>query len=237
MSSKMKTLANAGIGVIIIAVTLAVFFAGHTNQQKEAVDWLVLTFTLIAEAALFSGIIITSMCKHATNKVLIRSGIISTLFIYWVITTIISIITRNIFVDNVGGFVTIQVIICAVTAIIVISLSVAAANIKAKDDKLINARLLMQDCENLVFSLKSNVESSAYSDLLNKMYEEIKYSDKTVSDPKEKMIYTQINDLSNYLKKDTGEVTIQDISKMVDEIILLIKERNLSVKQSKQGGF
>jgi hypothetical protein len=74
--------------------------------------------------------------------------------------------------------------------------------------------------------------------LLNKLYDEIKYSDKTESVDGENIIYSQITELSNTLKNNNSDAaTVQDVFKAVDAIILSIKERNISIRNLKQGGF
>lgn len=237
MSSKIRTLANIGIGLIVFIVTLAVFFLGYTNQAKETIDWLALTFVLISELALFGGTAVILIRKYTNSQMLIASGIITTLFIYWIAATLLSIFSRNIFKDSVSGFAATQIVVLAIALIISISLYVAVINVKESDAKLMSSRLIMRECESLVFSLKSNPKFNAYSTLLNKIYEEIKYSDKTKSVDKEQTIYNKIEELAALLSNNENETTVQDISKMVEEIVLLIKERNLSVLQLNQGGY
>ncbi|MBC2579426.1 hypothetical protein [Clostridium sp. DJ247] len=237
MSSKVRTLANMGIGLIVFIVTLVVFFLGYTNHPKETIHWLALTFVLISEIVLFGGTTVTLIRKYTSSQMLLVSGIISTLSIYWIATTILSVFSRNIFKDNVRGFATTQIVILAIALIISISLYAAVINVREHDAKLMDSRLIMSECENLAFSLKSNANFSAYSSLLSKIYEEIKYSDKTKSVKKEQTIYMKLEELKALLSNNENELKVEDISKMVDEIVLLIKERNLSVIQLNQGGF
>lgn len=237
MSNKVRTLANIGIGLIVFIITLVVFFLGYTSYVKEAVDWLALTFVLISEIALFGGITVILIRKNTSSQMLIMSGIISTLFIYWIAATVLSIFSRNIFNGSVRGFATTQIIILAIALIISISLYAAAINVKENDAKLKASRLIMRECENLAFSLKSNVNFNAYSSMLSKIYEEVKYSDKTRSVDKDQNIYSKIEELRALLLNNESESKVQDISKMVDEIVLLIKERNASILQLNQGGF
>jgi hypothetical protein len=238
MSNKAKTLANSVIAAIVIIATIRVFLSIDAVAAKTVIDWYALIFVLISEAALFGGIIITTTNKITVNSMLFRVGIITTLLIYWIVSIVISTFTRSIFINNVGGFVTAQIILCAAVAIITIILWMFAVSIAAKDEKTVNSRLLMQNCEDLVFSLKSNKAYSDYHELLNKLYEEIKYSDKTVSIDKENVIYSQLTELTNTLNgNNTSTTTVQDVFEAVDTIILSIKERNIGIKNLKQGGF
>lgn len=237
MRGKARTLANIGIGLIVFIVTLVVFFVGYGNHPKEIIDWLALTFVLISEIALFSSITVILTRKYTSSQMLLVSGIISALSICWIAATMLSVFSRNIFKDNVRGFATTQIIILAIALIISISLHVAVINVREHDAKLMDSRLMMRQCENLAFSLKSNADFSAYSSLLSKIHEEIKYSDKTKSVEKEQTIYSKMEELEALLSNKESEPKVQDISKMVDEIVLLVKERNLSVLQMNQGGF
>jgi hypothetical protein len=235
MSNKAKTHANSLIALIVIITTLIVFLSVNAVHGRTAIDWYALVFVLISEAALFGSIFMISTGKSTMHNNLIKLGIVTTLFFYWVASVAISTLARGIFVNSIGGFVTIQIILCAIAAIITIILFMFDASIAAKDEKLMNSGLLMQNCENLALSLKSNTAFSDYQELLNKLYEEIKYSDKTASVDEEIIIYSQLTELSNTL--NNSNATEQEIFKAVDAIILSIKERNLSIRELKQGGF
>ncbi|AQR98178.1 MULTISPECIES: hypothetical protein [Clostridium] len=237
MGSKARTLASIGIGFIVFIVTLVVFFLGYTNHPMENIDWIAFIFVLISEILLFGGTTIILMKKYPSNQMLLVSGIISTLSIYWIVTCILSIFNKNIFNGNTQGFITTQIIILAAALIISIALYVAGINVNENDDELAYSGIIIKDCESLAFSLKSNSNFSAYSSLLNKIYEEIKYSDKTKTVENEQIIYNRIQTLKELLSTNENNSKIEDVSKLVDEIVLLIKERNQSVLKLHQGGF
>jgi hypothetical protein len=237
MSGKIRALANISIGLIVFIVTLVVFFLGYSNHPKEIIDWLGLTFVLISEIIFFGSMTVILIRKYTSSQMLLLSGVISALFIYWIGTTLLSIFSNNIFHDNVRGFVTTQFIILAIALIISIALYSAVVNIKAHDSKVITSKLTMNECENLVFSLKSNTNFDRFSSLLNDIYEEIKYSDKSKSIEKEKKIYIKIKELNSLLSNSENHSKAEDIAKIGAEIILLIKERNLSLMQLNQGGL
>lgn len=237
MSHKVRTLATMAIGLIIFIVTLVVFLLGYTNHPKEGIDWIGLIFVLISEIALFGGSTVILAKKYPSNQMLLVSGVISTLSIYWIATIILSIFSKNIFGDNIRGLVTINVVILALALIISIALYAAGINVHEHDSRLKFSRLIMKDCESLAFSLKSNTSFSDYHSLLNKVYEEIKYSDKTKSSENDETIYNKIQFLKELLSNNQNKPKIEDVSSIADEIILLIKERNLSILQLNQGGF
>lgn len=237
MSHKASSLATLGIGLIVFIITLVIFLLGYTNHSKETIDWLGLIFILISEIALFGGATIILEKKYPSSQMLLVSGIISILSIYWIATSILSVFNQNIFGSNIRGFATTQIIILAVASIISIALYAIGMNVHEQDSKLNYSRLIMKDCESLAFTLKSNVNFSEYSSLLNNIYEEIKYSDKTKSIENEETIYNKIEYLKELLSNTEVKPKLEDISPIVDEIVLLIKERNLSVLRLNQGGF
>jgi len=237
MSHKSKTIAIIGISLIILIVTLVVFFLGYTNHPNKVIDWIGLTFVLISEIALFGGTTAILLRKYTGSQKLFVLGIFSILCIYFTITCILSIFSKNIFENNVRGFTTTQIIIMAIVLIISILLYTIGISVTEKDSKIMYSRLIMKDCESLAFSLKSNAKFHVYFSLLNKIYEEIKYSDKTKSINEEQAIYDKINKLEEVLSNNKSNPKVEDISIIVDEIVLLIKKRNLSVLQLNQGEF
>lgn len=237
MSRKLITLATLGIGLIIFIVTLVVFFLGYTNHPNEGIDWLRLIFVLISEIALFGGTTFILSKEYTGSQKLFILGIVSTLCIYFTTTCILSIFSKKIFKNNIRGFTTTQIIIVAAVLIISIALYTIGISVAENDAKVMYSGLIMKDCESLAFSLKSNAKFNAYFSLLNKIYEEIKYSDKTKSIEEEQTIYDKINELEEVLSNNENKPKVEDVSTIVNEIVLLIKKRNLSVLQLNQGGF
>lgn len=237
MEHKVRTLTTLGIGLIVFIVTLIIFFLGYTNRSIETINFLGLIFVLISEIALFGSSAFILSKNYSSSRMILVFGITSTLFIYWITTSIILIFSKNIFGDNIRGFVTTQIIILAIALIISIALYASGINLSEHDSELKYLKTIMKDCETLAFSLKSNPNFDSYSSLLNKIYEEIKYSDKTKSVEIEQTIYEKLGMLNELLSDKENKPKTEDILANIDEIVLLIKERNLSVLQLNQGGF
>lgn len=109
---------------------------------------------------------------------------------------------------------------------------------KVKDNRIINSGVILQESENRLFLLKTDTQYDDFAECLNKLYEELKFSDKTMSlASKEQEINTNIIELCHELKTNKNNISKQEIDAKVNDIILLIKGRNMSVKQAKQGGF
>ncbi|MBU5437295.1 hypothetical protein KQI42_04700 [Tissierella sp. MSJ-40] len=239
MSNRNKVLPNIIIGLIIVIATLVIFFIGFSDKGRETIDYVALCFVLISEIALFGGLILILNCKMTMSKAFIRSGIISTLVIYWGITVLISLLLKSMFQNNLRGFVTIQIIIMCIVAIIIIGLLAVASKVHNINQRNIEKTAWMQNNENIVISLITDEKLIPYKQSLNKLYEAIKYSDKISSDiTKDKEINVELIELSNELKK--GDITLlshHDVEEKVNSILSLLKERNALVKESKKGGF
>lgn len=237
MRSSTKTILYAAIGTIVIIVTLAVFFIGFGGEAKSALDWASLAFTLFSELALFTCIIVVSMAKSSANQIVAGAGIVSTAFIYWVAVTFVSILGESIFKTNLRGFITTQIFLMSAAAIVSILLYMLSISVKAGDEKTVIAKQLLTGCEKAVFLLRETADLREYFLPLNRLYEEIKYSDKAAENSKDHVIYAKINELSEFMTNKNGDINTESVSERINEIILLIKDRNLMVRQTKQGGL
>lgn len=239
MSNKMKTISSLAIGLIVIIITLVVYFVGFSSEIRKTIDIAALCFVLISEVAFFAGLIITLNYKEIMSKTYLSSGVISSLFIYLVITVILSLFSRLIFQDNLRGFITTQTIVIGIVLIVIISLIASASKVESVNKKALSDITLMQDSENIAFSLVKDTKLNPYSGGLNRLYEDIKYSDKISFDKTmDREINERLAELSDKLKK--GDIDIlneEDINNNINHIISIIKERNELLKQSKRGGY
>ncbi|AET70548.1 hypothetical protein Desor_5159 [Desulfosporosinus orientis DSM 765] len=235
MKSNTKISLSISIGAIVVAATLAIFFLGDSISAKTSLDWLSLAFIILSEIALFAGTTIMSMQVSPTNKILIHSGITSTLVIYWLIT-LVGAFFKDIFKDNLNGYIILQVIIIAITAIIILSLNSIATRVGNMDASIEHSRGLMDECQKRLFGLKSNDAYIEYQEPLNDLYEMLKYGDKIGSTTVDSEIANEIAILEKSLaNKETSLTSTTDT--LVDSIRFLIKQRNMELSQAKRGSF
>ncbi len=235
MNNKTRMLCTFAIGVIVVIITVVIFFAGFSQGEKTTVDYTALLFELVSEIAFFAGVIFL-INNESMDKTLIRAGLISTAILYWLVTTVIGLLSGIIFEENLGGFVTMQLIVMGVAAVVTICLFMAASSVQASNKEVERARLWLQEGENTVFALKGEAAFAAYSEQLEKLYEALRFSDKTAPDiTKDIEINARVEILSSDLRK--GVIEEADIYARINEIITLVKERNMLVLQSKRGGF
>ena len=235
MKKNKRLVANIIICLIIATVTLVTFFVGFSKGERTSFDYTSLLFVMISEFALFAGLILLSINRTYMKTALIRSGIITTLSGYWIVTTLVSLFLKGVFNDNLGGFITVQIIIMSITAIISITLFIVSSNVQSSNNN-ISKQNYLQDGENIAFSLKSNVEFQSYIKHLDELYETLKYSDKiSINAALDKEINNKITVLSGYLNdKEMKEV---EVKQYIDHIISMIKERNMITLQAKRGGY
>ena len=126
MPDKMKMLLILGIGIIIIAVTLVIFLIGFSSGEKTTLHWLSLLFVLISEVALIGGLILMRVRIETLNATLLKAGITSTLFIYFVITVLLAVF-KPLFAGNLNAFITIQVTMIGIAAAAIMALLISAS--------------------------------------------------------------------------------------------------------------
>ncbi|AFQ46416.1 hypothetical protein [Desulfosporosinus meridiei] len=235
MNIRTKISLSISIGFIVIATTLAIFFLGDSIYSKTNLEWLSLAFVILSEIALFAGTTIMSLQVSPTNKMLIRSGMISTLFIYWVITVVCAFF-KNIFIDNLKGYIVLQIIIIAITAIIIILLNSLATRVRHVDERIVHSKGLMDDCQKRLFGLKSNNRYTQFQKPLNDIYEMLKYGDKIGSSTVDTEISNEITNLEKALANKEAPLT-SNTDTIVGNIKFLIKRRNMELSQAKRGSY
>lgn len=224
-----KMLSAVVIGAIVILTTFLIFFL--TNPKKTSLDGISFLFILISEIILFVVIIFMVSKRLQLNKGIIQIGIISTLSVYFIITVLISIL-RHVFKNNINGLILINIIIIAVTAVICILLFVVSLKISASDQKIINVRENMELLEKHVYELSVNKQYSKYEHPLNQIYESIKFTDKTSASLVDPKLNHSIDILEDMLINND-----RNVSDIIDEIISLLKQRNMELLNEKRGGF
>lgn len=237
MNHKTKLLLNIFMGLIVIAMTLLIFFLGFSKQPKIFIDYISLIFIIFSEVILFGGMILVLYNGAKVNKIIMRAGVISTLFLYWIFTILTSVFFKLMFNDNVSTFVIIQFMAIAIVAIIIISLVIFASQVERSNSRAMDSRVWMQESESIILSLKLDSKLTPYMNILDQLYEELKYSDKVALNLDRDMeINRKINDFSEDIKEmNISSLTEQYVEDKIRRIIFLVKERNMLMKQAKRG--
>ena len=236
MRIKRTITANFVLCVIVMAITLVIFFIGFGNEQRTAFEYTALLFVLASEISLFSGLSFLASNPGHRNKVLIRSGIVTTLSGYWIIATVISIFSRSLFDGKLNGLISVQAIVVGITAIVCISILQVSQRVEASYATKEGLQEWLRKGEEIIFCLMNEVGAKPYIKELTRLYEEIKYSDKVSTNTSlDKEIHTKISELSTHISDEgTNE---KQINHSIEGVLTLIKNRNKITLQSKRGSF
>lgn len=127
MYIKAKIFLTLGIGLAIIAITLVLFLVGFSYTEKTAVDWLAMSFVLVSEVLLITGLVLLPVYKTKIKAALVSSGVYSALFAYWLTTALLAIFAKDF---NIRAFISTQIIALGIVAIIIMALFISAFNVK-----------------------------------------------------------------------------------------------------------
>lgn len=220
MKSRYTSLIIGGIVVLVtILIALVVF-----SSEKDAIDYTALLFILIAECIYFG---LTYLYKNSTT--FSKLTMIPVITIYSIASILFSLVFRDVFRNNIAGFVVLHIVLIAVCAIAILLIGNFIPKIEKEEEKTIAQMAVINECESKALILTQTERFSQHKDILTKIYEEIKFSDH-VSECKSSEILLALNRISN----STADDNLDDLCQYALE---LVKERNTIVKQLKRGGF
>jgi len=229
MNKTIKNALIAAIGVVVIAVTLAVFFLWdfrRTDPYCAAIG-----FVIGAETAFFTGLIVLTLLPPAPNRTLLSSGTVCTLSLYLCVSFVIYVLL-GIMTLSMAALLIIELAVLAATIILVLIFALSHIAVNNSDSSLLANRRLMQLCEKRVFDLLARHKGEPCEDLLSKVYEKLKYCDKIGNCPEDEKIVGFIMRIEDMLNED-----VQDIDSPARELLALMAQRSASVSDMKRGGF
>ena len=132
MKNKTGVMPTAVIGIIVAALSLAVFFL--LEIEMIAVNVWALAFLLISELSLFGGLIGLRLAGAGNSRVFLRAGVTSALSLYF-IATLVSILFAGAFSERVNTFILIELAIIALFAIIIIAMVATSHAIERRNEE------------------------------------------------------------------------------------------------------
>ena len=212
------------IGGIVVLITILLFLIG-INNRKEAIDYVAFLFIIISECLFFGAITL-----YPQQTTISSLTIISVTSVYLGISVLFSLIFKKFFVNNILAFVIIHLILIGVASMILILLNRILKDVnKDEEEETITQMAVIGECERLASILAQSEKFKGHREILEKIYDEIKYSDH-ISDYKSGEILTVLNSIYNNEKK-------LEINILCEKALQLVIERNVTVKQLKRGGF
>ena len=132
MRNKSGVVPTAVIGIIVVVLSLAVFFL--LEIERINVNVWALSFLLISELAFFGGLIGLRFTNVNHSKVFHNAGVTTTLSLYF-LATLISVIFAGAFRDNLNTFILIELAIIALFAIITIAIFASSRTIERRSEE------------------------------------------------------------------------------------------------------
>jgi len=234
MENKGRAIAAAIIGLIVIAVTFIIFFTAISKW--ETIHLVSLLFIILTELIVVCGFIAVDNYAQHSSGVMLRSGAFSLLFLYFIATVIVSIMFLTGFGSSIKWLVALQLVIMAITAIIMVLLIANSKSLYEKNRTLLQSAAILKQLEDLVLLLKSNVKNDKYARQLEKVFEAIRYCDNSAYVSSDDLIAVKINVLEEILRTDS-ESKDEKVGSVTDEILLLIKKRAAEVSVLKAGSI
>ena len=225
---------TALIGILVFLVTIFLFFI--LTEDTTIVSWVSLIFIIVAEIGLFGGLIIADILADKSAGVMMRSGINGVLSIYAIVSIITSIVFMINANDTVKALITIQIVIAAVSAILIILITSISKSVGENSKNVFKSVNKIQELTNKAAILQDNTKYSAYKKQLEKVLEAIKYCDNATTVETDDIVSDKIAELERILLEESDNKDDQ-VTNIVDTILLLMKQRAAGVKNIKSGGF
>ncbi|MCL2866351.1 MAG: hypothetical protein FWF47_01160 [Clostridia bacterium] len=229
MSKKLKVTLTWLAGLLVVAVTLGLYFLLCLN--KTSVSGIGISFVLLAEFILFGFIIGMGLVAKGKNKLFLKAGITSILSLY-LAAAIIMFMLSGMFDNSKNVFWSIE--ITAFAAMVVLSILVVLFSIKigVNDRYIASSRRLMQMCERRISDLLSLYKNNAYAPQLAHVLEMLKYADKIGTSSVDEKIVNGIENLERALSSSEPNA-----DSVLNELTAFISQRNAEIAESKRGGF
>lgn len=222
------------IGIILVVVTLALFFM--LSENRITMDWLCLSFILFSEIIVIISILMIEGAEARHTGVLLRAGGYSTIALYSVISISLSIIFLLILREEIKFFVTLQMILLVIAAIILLLIYISSSHVNAKNMDIMMSAIQMQEISNRVAALQSSAHNKVYELQLNKLYDAIRYCDVSASTSIDNQVANKIAELELLLNSELAD-KLEAVNTLTDDILVLMKQRSLELSRMKAGGM
>ncbi len=216
-------------GILFIIATIIIFVIANDNGMNSY-KWIGLTFMLCVEFILFGGLILIEMLANKSEQIITRAGNGTVLVIYFAVSFLVSLVFLN--MQNTKIFLIIQIILLVMLVILETVLIVAGKSIYNNNKKVLEGVSTVKEMINSLDTI--NVDEN-YKKQIDKIKEDLKYSDVSMAVPSDNDIMENILCLEKEFLKD--EMDDDSIKAIINSIEMLIKRRKIQVKNNKLGGM
>lgn len=216
------------IGTIVFAATCIIFLISGMEIYVSTI--LGISFLLYSELVFFGGFVLVEYLVNKSSQILTRAGVGIFIEGYAIIVFLASFIYINFLDSYFREFLIFQIILLVATVAAVLIIINASKTAKDKDIEILQAGLRIQEFVDRLTLIKESFDKKTDID---KLIDEIQYSDKSATVDADKELNEAILNLEDIVKAE--EVDISEFNKQVKEIHLLITKRKVQVKNLKQG--
>lgn len=218
------------IGTIVLAATCMIFVIAGVGIYPSTV--LGMLFLLYSEVVFFGGFVLVEYLADKSSQIMTRAGVGIPIEVYAVIVFLSSLIYINFLNSYTRVFLIFQVILLVIISVLVLVTANVSMTAKERDTEILQADLTIQGFIDRLVLIKELIDKKADID---KLIDEIRYSDKSATVDADKELNDAILDLENLVQ--TREFDMPEFEKQVKEIGVLITKRKQQVKNLKQGGI
>jgi len=222
------------IGFITILATIALFFI--LTEKRELIDWSSFCSILAVELILMLGLIILESKSGNRGVLLLRSGIYSVLGLYTFISIVVSILFMFTFREGTKYLIAIQIVLLAIVLITIVLIYFSSEHVGEANASTLNSISRMQELLNKVIILQSTYENDPISAKLNKLYEAIRYCDVSANVATDETIALKLSELQLILENGAVEQS-ETADKLIDNMLILMKQRATEMSSIKSGGI
>lgn len=221
-------------GFLIILLTVLLFFT--LTKYRFIITWLGFIFILLAEAVLFSALMIIEFYSKKTLEIIWRNGAGFAAILYSTVSIAISLFYMITFRKSVRLFLALQFTLLIVMIIAIIVFYTTAVSAQNNDDKVLSSVNRINAIIDKIDFIRKDEKNSEYSKLLDKVYEELRYSDISTSVPSDNELEAKLSELETaLLKEDENKNVI--VTGIIEEILKAICKRKIEVRSMKTGGI
>ncbi len=232
-----KVLPCAGIGLLVILLTIAGYFLTGRPDQWVNLDYFSLGFVLLSEVLLFFVGLPATLLKTSRGKVLARSGANGILFLYWLVTCLLGFLARPLFtVERTRLFVLCNLAALIVALVALVVFFVVSGRLERLEHPAEPSHWV-QECLGLIASMQAQNSQPTLQEPLHQLEEAARYADPTATCPQDARIHGELVILQQNLLLPAQEVDLVGIQERIVTLLGLFKERAAASSQQKRGKY
>lgn len=222
------------IGVICVAVTAGIFFL--VTSDRNAVLWMGFESIVLAELILFAGLILIERSAEKVSQIIFRTVAGGAVIVAPVVVIILSLISMVTGKPIIIILFVVQLILYAIAIILCIIAYHAALGVKENSDNIVAAESQLKELISKLRMLSAEEKNKAYAVRLNKIADEITYSDLSATVAADRALEEELAKLELLLLQEKEELNVE-IDSVLRDMLLLVNRRKAEVRTLKNGGI